>query len=421
MANRPGLCVFIAAAFVALVTTLPAQQSGPSWPQWRGPDRDNISKEKAWRTEGTDKLWTVQVGIGYSNVSIADGRLYTIGHDVDAGKDTIFCLEALTGKEIWTHSFRAARMAKAHGGGSLSTPSIDGKQLYVANREGKFFCFDAAKGKVRWSRNLVKKHGATKPTWGLSAAPLVLEEMIVMNVGPLLAFNRKGKLIWKSKNHGHCYSTPATFTYKNRACLAVFSGDGLTVHDRKSGREIATSKWKTRYDVNAATPVVIGNKIFISSGYNQGCAMLEFNGKKLKTLWESKDMRNHMSGCVLWENHLYGMDESTFRCLDLEGETTWSKRRFGKGALTIADGKLIALGGRGDLVIAEATPAGYKEISRAKVISDSGRLWTTPVLCGGLIYCRSSNGQLVCVDRRLQKDAQKDAQKGEAGKKKGAP
>lgn len=406
MANPPLLpspILFVPAVLAALAAWLPAQQSGPSWPQWRGPDGDNISKEKTWRTEGAARLWTAQVGIGYSNVSIAEGRLYTIGHDVDAGEDTVFCLDALTGKEVWTHSFRSARMARAHGGGSLSTPSIDGKQLYVANREGRLFCLDTATGKVAWSKNLMQKYGATKPTWGLAAAPLVLEDRIVMNVGPLLAFNRKGKLLWKSRNHGHCYSTPAAFTYKGRACLAVFSGDGLTVHDRKSGKEIASSTWKTRHNVNAATPVVTGNKIFISSGYNRGCALLEFNGRKLKTLWENREMRNHMSGCVFWEDHLYGMDEGTLKCLDLKGETRWAQRRFGKGALTIADGKLIALGGRGDLVIAEATPEAYKEISRTRVIDDGGRLWTTPVLCGGLIYCRSSNGQLVCVDRRAGK------------------
>ena len=422
MANRLTSLVSLQLGItVALATTLSAQQQGPYWPHWRGPDRDNISKEKVWETNGAEKLWSARVGIGYSNVSIAEGRLYTMGYDVDEEEDSIFCLDALTGEEVWKHVFPAKRMAKAHGGGVLSTPSIDGKLLFTANREGNFFCFDAKTGKVKWSRQLMKKYGAKMPTWGLSASPLVLEEMIVMNVGPLLAFNRKGKLIWRSKNHGHCYSTPVDFTHKKRACLASFSGDGLTVHDRKTGREIASSKWKTRYDVNAATPVVIGNKIFISSGYNRGCAMLEFNGKKLKTLWENREMRNHMSGCVLWKDHLYGLDEGTLKCLDLEGETTWMKRRFGKGALTIADSKLIALGGRGDLVIAEADPKEYKEISRTRVLA-GGRLWTTPVLCGGLIYCRSSTGEMVCVDRRPadgKAERQAKTKKGGASKKGG--
>jgi outer membrane protein assembly factor BamB len=398
-------------AVLMLATAGFAQTSKSSWVQWRGPDRTGVSTETGWRATGqAEALWTKNVGMGYSTVSIADGRLYTQGHDKEKQVDTIVCLDALTGEEIWAHTLPAKTMSMAHRGGTLSTPSIDDKVVWASNREGNFFRLDAKKGKVLWKTNLIKKHGARLPTWGLSAAPVVLDEMILMNVGPVIAFDRKGKVLWKTKDYGHAYATPADFTFENKRFFAVFSSSGLTVVARKSGKEVATSKWKTRYDVNAATPIVAGNKIFISSGYNHGCSLLEFDGEKLKTLWENKSMRNHMSGCVLYEDHLYGFDESTVKCLDLGGETKWAQRGLGKGALLLADGKLIMISGRGDLVIAKATSKKFEEISRQKVLS-GGVKWTTPVLCGGLIYVRGSMGELVCLDRRANSPPKSDPKK----------
>jgi outer membrane protein assembly factor BamB len=386
-----------------------AAQNDAAWPQWRGPDRDGISKETGWRVHGTEILWSMNVGTGYSCVSIRDGRLYTIGHDPGEQEDTIHCLDALTGKKIWSHTFPVRTMNMGHGGGSLSTPSIDGDRVWVSSREGRFFCFDARSGKIRWKRDLIKKYKAQKPTWGLAASPLVLEEMIVMNVGPVIAFKRRGRVLWKTKDFGQCYSTPVDFERQGKRYLAVFNGTGLMVLTRKRGRKVASSEWKTRHDVNAATPVVVagGTKIFISSGYGRGCAMLGFDGKKLETLWESKVMRNQMSGCVAFGDHLYGFDETTVKCLDFDGKVRWAQRGLGKGALVIADGKLVMVSARGDLVLAEATPEAYRELSRTKVPRLSGGVkWTTPVVCGGLIYCRSSQGELVCLDRRRGKGSQ---------------
>jgi outer membrane protein assembly factor BamB len=129
--------------------------------------------------------------------------------------------------------------------------------------------------------------------------------------------------------------------------------------------------------------------------------MLRLHDSKLELLWESKVMRNQMSGCVLWEEHLYGFDETTLKCLNLDGEELWRKRGLGKGCLQLADGKILAMSADGELVIAAAKPDGYEELSRKKVL-DGGVYWTTPVLVGGLIYCRNSDGDLVCLDHRPQ-------------------
>ena len=391
------------------------------WPHWRGPNRDGIAAEAGWALSSDGPRWSADLGLGYSAVSIADGRLFTQGHDPDAGEDTIFCFDPVTGEELWTHTFAAPTMKMAHTGGSLCTPSIDGDKVYVSSRIGLMFCFDAASGEIVWQQDLKEEYDLQIPTWGFAASPLVLDDMIVMNMGKVIALDRGGKEIWKTKDYGHAYATPELFEFGGKPHLAVFSGKGLVVLDQKSGAERAVSEWKTSYDVNAATPVVIGDRIFISSGYNTGCSMLRFDGKSLETLWTNKEMRNHMSGCVLFEDHLFGVDENLLKCLDLDGNVKWSQRGLGKGAILLADGKILMLSARGQLVVAEASTEEYVELARQDVFERGGRQWTTPVLAGGLIYCRNSQGKLVCLDHRAEKGAGEEpaadaaADKGDGG------
>ncbi len=391
-------------ALLLLLPVLPAATAqgagGPEWPHWRGPDRTGISTETAWRV-GDDvvPLWQASVGIGYSTVSIADGLLFTQGHEVEGEQDTIYCLDALTGEERWSHTFPAKTMAKYHRGGAQSTPSIDGERLFALNREGNFFCFSTADGEVRWHKDLREEYELKLPQWGFAASPVVLHDRIIVNVGKVLSFDRAGELQWRSEDLGDAYSTPAPFEVDGERRLAVFNGSGLAVLDTETGAVIAQSEWKTRYDVNAATPVLIGDRIFISSGYGRGCSMLAFDGEALETLWANREMCNHMSGCVEVDGHLYGFDEGTLKCLDLEGNVRWAQRGLGKGALVVAGDRLVALTQRGDLVVADVDPEEYREHVRHKVL-EGGVQWTTPVVCGGLIYCRNNAGMLVCVDAR---------------------
>ncbi|MCA8970518.1 MAG: PQQ-binding-like beta-propeller repeat protein [Planctomycetes bacterium] len=373
-----------------------------AWPQWRGPARDGISKEADWSLEGKEKsVWLTNVGLGYSTVSVEGDRLYTIGHDKESAEDTVYCLDAATGADVWTFDYPCQTLAKYHGGGSLTTPSIDGPRLFVSNREGKLFCLDKKTGKALWQKDLMKQYDLALPEWGFAASPLVLDDMIVQETGHVFAFDRKGKEIWRTEtDYKESYSTPAAVDLFGKPRLVCFNGKGCVVLDRKTGKEIASHPWKTRYNVNAATPVVLGTKIFISSGYGTGCALLEFTKDlELELLWENKEMRNHMSGCVAVGDYLYGFDESTFKCLDLEGNAKWQQRGLGKGAFVVAGDRLVMLSSRGDLVIAKATPEKYEELARKNVLS-GGVYWTTPVICNGQIYARNSLGDLVCLDHR---------------------
>ncbi len=386
---------------LTLCPGLAAQTSdGTDWPQWRGPDRTGISVESAWNPVGsTEPLWTRSLGLGHSSFAVADGRVFTLGYDADQGLDTVFCLDAATGEELWTHSYPSEIWDVAHDGGALTTPTVVGEVVYTSNREGKVFCFDVADGTVRWERDVRVEKELEPPTWGFSASPLVVDDRVIMNVDRVIAFDRHtGEDVWVSaKGYGISYSTPAPFELDGRSYLAVLSGDGLAVLDRADGSEVDYFEWIKNPQIYPATPVIIGDRIFISAGYERGAAMLRLADGKLEELWSSRIMRTKMSGCVLWEDHLYGFDESILKCIDLDGNQKWRKRGLGTGSMTIAGGRMIILDGKGQLIVAEATPEDYVELSRQDVFDD-GTSWSTPILSHGRIYCRSSKGQMACLD-----------------------
>ena len=313
------------------------------------------------------------------------------------GKDIVYCLNADNGDELWRYPYESELLAKYHGGGTESTPAVDGDRLYTLGCFGQLFCFDAKTSDVHWSKQVEEAFGAKIPTWGFSGSPIVVGDVVFLDLGVIVALNKfTGETIWKTGDYGAAYSTPLPFTHRGRQLLATFPAYGLVVIDPTSGDEVAKFRWRTKYEVNAATPVIHGDRIFISSGYGTGCALLRLD-EDLNLEWKNKYMRNHMDTCVLIDGHLYGFDDAKLRCLDFnDGESMWTEG-LGKGALSAAAGKLIILSGGGDLIIANASPQGFDKIDQAKVLK-SGQFWTAPVLVNGKIYCRSSDGQLVCVD-----------------------
>ena len=372
------------------------------WPQWGGPSRSGVSSETKWSSKGkAEPLWKQHIGIGYSSVAVAGKRVFTLGYDKDAENDVIYCFDALTGEEQWVQTYQAKIMDLYHGGGTLTTPTVDGEFVYVSEREGKLLCLEAKDGDVVWEKEAGKEFGLDIPQWGFSASPVVLGDHLILNYGKVFAFDKKkGTPVWQTKKgYGDAYSTPIDFKLGDKNTLAVFGGKGLVILAPGDGAELSFTPWETRYDVNAMTPVVLDRRMFISSGYDRGCALVDLSGKDPKVAWESKVMRNHMSGAVHWQGHLYGFDEKVLKCIDLEGNEKWRARGLGQGALSIADGRLIVISEEGELVIAEASSAEFKELARQKVL-DGGICWTVPVLSGGVIYARNHAGDLVALDHR---------------------
>lgn len=387
-----GLLAFIHTAAIA-----------DDWPQWRGPNRDGISLEKGWKAqwtaEGPKQLWKVNVGIGYSSMSVANGRIFTMGNVSEV--DHVYCLDANTGKEIWKHSYPCSSKDPNGYPGPRCTPTVDGKFVYSVSRDGQLFCLNFDDGKVVWKKDYKSDYGAKVPQWGFSTSPLVEGNMLIIETGApgasVIALDKvTGKELWKIGDDKVGYSSPVAFTAGKERDLAIFSANGIVGRNAKDGRELWRYDWKTSYDVNAATPIVSGTKVFISSGYNTGCALIDFSSKP-RVVWQNKNMRNHVNSCVLYAGHLYGFDEKDLKCVDFEsGKVKWSEGSFGKGSLIVADGKLLIYSDNGRLATAEATPGGYKEISTAQVLGGKST-WSLPTLANGKIFCRSSEN-LIALD-----------------------
>jgi outer membrane protein assembly factor BamB len=391
---------------ILLVGASPA--AADDWPHWRGPQRSGISQEKGWLDQwpkgGPPIAWKASVGVGFSAVSVAQGRLCTMGHK--DGKDTVYCFDAVTGKALWSHSYDAALGDLNFEGGPTSTPAIHDGSVYTLSRWGDLFAFDAATGRVRWSRNLAKDDNVRVPSWGFASSALIHDKLLLLNVGKAgMALEKEtGKVVWTSGDEEAGYSTPVPFQHGGAWCLLLSSGSAFKAVDLKTGKALWEQRWLTRYGVNAADPIVADGQVFISSGYNKGAALLQIGDASPTELWRNKNMRNQLNACVLLDGHLYGIDGDTttttaLRCLAWKsGTVRWSFDGVGCGALIAADGKLIVLSEQGELLVGPASPKGFTPSARARVLD--GKCWTVPVLANGRIYCRSAAGDLVCVDVR---------------------
>jgi len=381
------------------------QSPAVDWHRWRGPDLNGVSKETGWTTawpkEGPKQLWKASVGLGFSSIVVGQGRAYTLGNKEE--RDTVYCFDAANGELLWKHTYDEPLDPHYYEGGTTGTPTVDGDAVYTISRKGRLFSFGAAKGQVRWTKNIAKEFQLTVPEWGFAGSPYITGNLLLLNAGTHgLALNKgTGDLVWSTGKDACGYSTPVPFATRNQQAVAVFGSNTLAAVVLENGKVLWTFPWKTQYDINAADPIVFGDKIFVSSGYRTGGALLKLDGEP-SVLWKSQDMHNQLNTCVLIDGYLYGPSGQSgytgdLRCVDANtGEVKWKETSAGLGALMAADGKLIVLGEKGELIVAQATPDRFNALARAQVLG--GKCWTTPVLSNGRIYCRNAQGNLVCVD-----------------------
>jgi outer membrane protein assembly factor BamB len=394
MMKSIGAAVLVGAGLVSVTI-------GADWPQFRGPNRDGISQEKGWVKTGTVAriVWEGQVGAGYSAVAIKGGRLYTMGNR--GGMDVVACLDAVTGTGIWEYAYPCQAGSYP---GPRCTPTVEGDSVYAISREGVLLCLDAGKGTVLWQCALAKEVGLKVPGWGLSGSPLVVGNLVIVNAGArgLAVDKATGMVKWSSGGGGSGYASPVLFKQGRVSAVLVFAAKGIEAVESATGKELWSHPWKTGYDVNAADPLVIGDKVLISSGYDKGAALLSVAGTACKVEWENKNLASHFSSPILWGSSVYGNSGNVgrgaeLRCIDpATGAVRWSRKEIGFGSLILADGKLIVLNEKGVLSVAEASPEGYSELWSQKVLD--GTCWTMPTLCNGLIYCRNDKGRLVCLN-----------------------
>lgn len=381
------------------------------WPNYRGPDYDGISDEAGWQStwQGSPTIaWKASLGWGFASMAVSDGRVYAMGNVND--NDIVYCFDAATGKELWKQSYPCPRYKKNHEGGPAATPTVEGDGVYVFSKNGDVLRLDAKTGAIDWHKNPAKELGLKELTWYYSSSPVIVDNLLILNAGSAgVALDKAdGHVIWHNGKGAGGYASAVPFTWDGKKCVALFGAQDLFALDAATGKILWQFEWKTSYDINSADPMIAGDRIFISSGYNKGCALLKLGDGNVTEIYRNKNMRNQCNCSVLWKGYVYGFDGQVggrggkLTCLDLEtGQVKWAQGGLRTGSVMLADGKLIVLGEKGTLAIVEASPEGYKELASAKVLT--GKCWTVPVLADGRIYARNAAGDLVCVDLRSGK------------------
>jgi outer membrane protein assembly factor BamB len=375
-------------------------QTGGNWPQWRGPNRDGISKEtgllKQWPAVGPPLVWkAVGAGRGYSSMAVANGRLFTMG--LRADREYVIAVDVATGKEVWATPHGTA-YRDSRGDGPRGTPTVDGNSLYALGGNGDLSCLDAKTGRIVWAINVLTKFGGENINWGISESPLVIDEKLLINAGgpgaSIVALNKKdGSLIWKSQSDKAGYSSGMPVQIGNTMQVVFFTHRRAVGLDLKDGKLLWEYARPANDTANVATPVVRGNRVFISSDYGTGAGLVEIkaDGKALEVYF-TKDMRNHHSSSILIGDYLYGFSSGILTAMRFDtGEVAWRDRSVGKGSLVYADGSLYALSENGVVGLIEATPTGYREKGRFRIQQDSLPTWTHPIIAGGRLYLRDQD------------------------------
>jgi outer membrane protein assembly factor BamB len=405
----------------ALVANQPTENSN-NWPQWRGPNRDGLSLEvgllHSWPEAGPKVLWEVPVGRGLSSVAVAAGRVYTM-MQVDGGAtqptyETVICWEAATGKEVWRFRYPNS-YEERFGSGPRSTPAVADGLVYTVGPTGLFHCLRADTGEQVWRHDLLEEFGAQRPRYGMSCSPLVEGDLVyTMPGGPqggaVAAFDRhNGRLVWKALDDPIGYSSPILSKACGTRQLLVLTNTALVSLQPTDGHVLWRHPWQAPGGFNIAMPLVLGDYVFLSSGYGKGCTLLEIHTNadgilQASPVYEHNRMRNTFASSVCYQNHVYGIDKTDLVCLDVRtGKVLWrqdGRNNIEKGSLLIADGQLIVLGEHGRLSLAEASPAGYHEQSAFEI--STNKCWTVPVIAGGRLFFRDE-GRLVCLNLRPEK------------------
>lgn len=387
---------------------------GADWPQFRGPNRDGLSKEtgllKAWPKDGPTKVWSVNnLGLGFGTPSVAEGKIFGLG--TRDGKDGVWAIEESNGKELWFTPFDDPRKTNQNNGPS-STPTVVGGKAYALSSKGKLVCLDTKDGKLDWQVDFVKDFGGSVPGWGYTESPLIDGDKLICTPGgknTLVALDKNtGKVIWKAavpKADGAHYASAILVESSGQKQYVQFVRGGVVAVGASDGAFLWRYDAPANGTANCSTPIFHDGHVYAASAYGTGggLAKVAKEGEKFAAteVYFEKKLQNHHGGLVLVDGYLYGEGSGKLTCTNfLTGEVAWSEPKVSKGSLTYADGHLYcrAEGGKGTVVLVEANPKKFVEKGRFEQ-PDRSKLnaWAHPVVANGKLYVRDQE-LLLCYD-----------------------
>jgi outer membrane protein assembly factor BamB len=408
----------VAALFIvvlAAAATPRGQSAAIDWPQWRGPDRTGVSKETGllaqWPKSGPPVAWSAaMLGAGYGSVAVRGDSVWVQG--MRNRQSVVSSLNRSDGKLQWVRILGAAG-DNDRGSGPRSTPTADGDRLYVLSESGDLACLRVNDGSVVWQRNILKDFNGRNINWLLSESPLVDGNVVIVTPGGrgagMVALDKmSGKTVWVSKELSDeaGYASPVVADVGGvRAIMTITAEAGVGVR-ASDGKLLWRYSPVANGTANIATPVYSDGKVFYTTSYGTGAALLGLRATgqdvRAQEIYFTRDMKNHHGGVVLVNGHIYGYNDSILTCLEFaSGKMIWRDRSVGKGAVTYADGHLYILSENNTVGLVEATPAGYREKGRFSVADQGWPSWAHPVVSGGRLYIRNQ-GTLTSYDVRAK-------------------
>jgi outer membrane protein assembly factor BamB len=403
-AQEAGRATTESSAPIQAAPSAGAQTSRGDWPRFHGPNSNSLSPEtginKNWQSKPPRMLWKVAMtDQGFAGPSVAGGRVYIMDHQ--GANDIVRCLDFATGTEKWHYAYPDTD--QPNNGFARATPTVDGDRVYTISRLGMLHCFNTS-GEVIWKRDIIAEFRGKRPQWDMAQSPVVDGNKLIVvpggdNAAVAALDKNTGRTLWQgggSETGG--YSTPVIATIGGVRQYVIFMAKSVIGVAAEDGKLLWSYPWQTSYDVNAATPLVIGSNVFITSGYGHGCAMIQVQGGSARALWENKEIQAHFSSPLFWNGHIYGTgDPGVLVCLNAEnGQALWRQTGFEKGGIIAADGTIIGMNGaNGDLIMARLSPSGYQELGRVTPLG--GQSWTAPILASGKLLVRNTSA-LACLD-----------------------
>jgi outer membrane protein assembly factor BamB len=379
-----------------------AHASRDYWTDFRGPNRDGNYRELAIKTNwaGLTPMWKQPIGGGYASFVAGEGRAYTI--EQRRGQEVVSAYDVQTGRELWTQGWNANFQESLGGDGPRATPTYNEGRVYALGATGEFRCLDAKTGKTIWGKNILSDAGASNIQWGMSAAPLIVDDKVIVHPGgnnsSFIAYNKNtGAVVWKSLSDTASYTSPMLVTLGGRKQILAVTASRAVGLAPENGSLLWEYPWSNSASINVSQPIVVdANRVFISAGYAKGAALFEVSGNRTKTIWENNNMKNKFQSSVLLNGYVYGLDEGILTCLDVNtGERKWKGGRYGYGQLVLASDHLIVITEEGNLVLVKATPEKHQEITQIQALQ--GRSWNVPAIANGKLLIRNTT-EMACYN-----------------------
>lgn len=392
------------------------------YPGFRGLDRSGIVREHKlssdWVHAQPKLLWRREVGLGWSSFSVVGD--FCLTQEQHGPYETVVCYELRTGREVWVHRDRTLFENPTGGNGPRATPTIDGGRVYTLGATGVLNCLDGSTGEAIWSKDILGDNEAENVYYGLSGSPLVTERLVVVAPGgrghSVVAYDKQtGEKVWAAGDDPASYASPQLATLAGRRQVLNFNAEGLAAHDLESGEILWRYPWVANPTErnNVCQPVPLppagagqADRVFISSGYGKGCALLAVTEADeefaVETLWSNRNLKAKFTSVVVRNGFVFGLDERILACVDLEtGRRRWKGGRYSYGQVMLVDDVLVVQAETGEVAFVEASPEGFRELARFDALD--GRTWNHPVLAGSLLLVRNDQEaacyELAAADR----------------------